>query len=248
MNTFVSELSFMNYYYITGTSRGIGKAIAEELLKDDNNHVTGISRGNSIQHSRFHHIPLDLSNTTAVQLFVFPQHQNTRRIVLINNAGTMSDVKYLGKLNADDIVRDYHINLVSPTILMNSFISAYQNEDADKIIINISSGAGKRPIDGWGVYCSSKAGLDMVSQVAADEQKKNGEGFRILSVAPGIVDTQMQTDIRKAKEHSFSRIEEFIDYKKSGKLADPAVVALKYVDLINNLHAISHVVISVNDI
>ncbi len=73
-------------------------------------------------------------------------------------------------------------------------------------------------------------------------------GFRILSIAPGVVDTQMQEEIRSSNEADFSRIADFENYKKSGKLADAAEVACKYLYLINNPEKIPGVVFSVNDI
>lgn len=88
----------------------------------------------------------------------------------------------------------------------------------------------------------------MVSRVADAEAKvKSKHNFKILSIAPGVVDTQMQTEIRNADSNYFSRKEEFIQYKNTGILADANAVADKYIKIINSADKINEVVISVKD-
>ena len=238
----------MNYYYITGTSRGIGKAMAEFLLKEKENFVVGISRKSTIENKNYHHISLDLTNLYEVRKFKFENHTNAKRICLINNSGAIGQVKPVGKLSNEQIINDYNLNLVAPTVLCNNFISAYKDVNAEKIIVNVSSGAGKNPVDGWGVYCASKAGIDLFSRVIDNEQKLTAKnGFRIFSVAPGVVDTQMQTDIRSASKEDFSRLNDFLNYKNTGQLAEANTVAEKFFKILNQQGFISEVLLSVKD-
>src|SRR5688572_2869571 len=111
----------MNYYYITGTSRGIGKAVAEHLLQDKENTVIGISRKSAIKHANYHHVTLDLTNLYEVRKFKFEDHPAAGRVCLVNNAGAISQVKPAGKLSNEQIIHDYNLNLVAPSILMNDF-------------------------------------------------------------------------------------------------------------------------------
>jgi benzil reductase ((S)-benzoin forming) len=242
------EESTMNYYYITGSSRGIGKAIAESLLKDEHNVVHGLSRGHDIHHANYQHHTIDLSNPDQAASFTFEANSDAGKIVLINNAGTVGELMKLGALDNAKMVNDYHINLVSPSILINNFINTYHDHPAEKQIINISSGAGKTPIDTWSVYCAAKAGLDMFSRVLDTEQDIAPKGFKVFSVDPGIVDTQMQTTIRSADQTHFSRLREFIGFKDNGNLASPERVAEKYVYLINHPEQFDRVMLSVTDI
>jgi benzil reductase ((S)-benzoin forming) len=238
----------VDYYYITGSSKGLGKALAEHALQSENTHVTGIARSNSIQHENYKHIQLDLSDTTAVANFQFEVPSDANRIVLINNAGAIGEIKYAGRMDTDTIVSDYNVNLVSPSILCHLFIKATQEFNGEKMILNVSSGAGKSPIDGWGTYCASKAGIDLFSRVAAKEQNlQNANGVKIWSVAPGIVDTDMQVGIRSAEVVDFSRVDEFVDYKESGKLADAKSVAAKYFQIIESPDQFPEVLCSVRD-
>ncbi len=118
---------------------------------------------------------------------------------------------------------------------MNAFLRRYQGADAQKIIINVSSGAGKYPVDGWSGYCASKAALDMVSQAAALEQHVRGaNNVRIYALAPGVVDTPMQEQIRETDAADFSKLDKFMNYKADNALDDAETTAEKFFQLINH--------------
>ncbi len=222
----------MNHFFLTGTSRGIGKAIAEQLLAEPGNHVTGFSRTCSIRHERYTHVEME----------------NASRIALVNNAGAIGAVKYAGRMRPEMISRDYNVNLVAPSILTNSFLEAYSGLEAKQVIINVSSGAGKNPVDGWSVYCASKAGLDLFSRTVAEELKLAGKKhIHIFSVAPGIVDTAMQDAIRESNELDFSRVGQFVEYKATGQLVSPDLIARKYLSILGLPEKFPDVVFSVRD-
>ena len=239
----------MNHHFITGASRGIGKAIAEKLLLDPKNFVTGFSRKQSITHERYSHVEIDLSDLHKVSEYDFPGIRNAEKISLINNAGTIGKVHFAGKMELESIRSGYHVNLVAPTIFTNKFLGKYAENPAKQIIINVSSGAGKNPIDGWSVYCATKAGLDMFTKVVAEELKVSGrKNVYIFAVAPGIVDTTMQDEIRTVSAKDFSQVQRFIDYKKTGQLADPEFVAGKYLSILDIPEKYHDVLFSVKDI
>lgn len=245
----------MNYYYITGTSKGIGKAFAEHLLQSPMNKVIGMSRQRTIHHLNYRHFYLDLSDAECLAEFKFELYANAKKIYLINNAGTLGFIKPVGKLDANIIIKNYTLNLIAPAVLTNAFINCYETTDAEKVIVNISSGAGKTPVDGWAVYCSSKAGVDMFSQVVDMEQKIREQhpvtsihkGFKIFSIAPGVVDTDMQDEIRKASKEDFSRLERFIEYKSNNQLSDAVTVSRKYFNILNNVDNVKDVLFSIKD-
>lgn len=245
----------MNYYYITGTSRGLGKAFAEYLLENPSNVVIGIARQKTIEHKNYNHFYLDLSDVNELSNFKFELHANAKKIYLINNAGMLGFIKPVGKLDAAIIAKSYTLNLIAPSILTNEFINCYETTDAEKVIVNISSGAGKYPVDGWATYCASKAGLDMFSKVVDEEQKVRAEhaetsihkGFKIFSIAPGVVDTQMQDEIRKASKADFSNLEKFINYKVNNELKSPLEISRRYFSILNNVGQIKDVLSSIRD-
>jgi benzil reductase ((S)-benzoin forming) len=176
----------------------------------------------------------DLNALKEKLYLVFRFKENFERIVLINNAGTLGDVGPLGVLDNDQLEKLFNINITAPAILMNAFVEHYKTSSAEKIIMNISSGAGKNPVDGWSGYCASKAALDMISEVAAKEANLQGNSIKVFSVAPGVVDTEMQSQIRETDEQRFSGKKKFVNFKEQGQLADAGEVAGKLLKIIEN--------------
>ncbi|WP_462281638.1 SDR family NAD(P)-dependent oxidoreductase [Salinivirga cyanobacteriivorans] len=225
----------MNYFYITGTSRGIGKAIAEKLLEDESNIVIGISRRQTINHERYRHVVFDLNMIEAVQAYEFEQYNDADKVVLINNSGVLGDVNHIGKMSSQKMVQSYNVNLIAPAILINSFMDAYAGTKAEKMIINISSGAARHVVNSWSTYCSTKAGLEMFAQVLDGEIAEAGRNdFRVFSIAPGIIDTEMQSEIRQVPDEQFSSKDKFVELKKNNQLTSPQEVAENMADVIAN--------------
>ena len=239
----------MNYFYITGTSKGLGKALAENLLLKENNFVMGVSRKQTIEHKNYSHIFIDIDKIEDLDNFYFKEFDDAKKIVLINNAGIIGNIKQIGKINTEDIISTYNVNTIAPSILINKFINQYQNIDTEKLILNISSGAGRHTIESWATYCASKSALDMFSQVIYDEQKhiKKEKSVKIYSVAPGIVDTPMQTEIRQAKIDDFPIVNNFIDYKNAGALSSPKEIAEKLILFLDNSTKYKNVIYDVRE-
>ena len=220
----------MDILIITGGSKGIGKAIAEKYTLEKHT-VFSISRSAS-NASGYLEITADLRDTDitvkAIKT-VFNQidSEQVQSITLINNAGTLGVINSLGKLTPKDIAQTIHLNTATPLIIANEFISYTKNWNCKKQIINISSGAALNPYEGWSVYCSSKAALNMTTRTRAAEQLELKNGVSCIAIAPGVVDTNMQTDIRKTSEVDFKNVQRFIDLKENNELYSPEFVASK---------------------
>jgi len=223
----------VNHYYITGTSKGIGKALAELLLEKGET-VTGISRSCSIEHHNYTHHSIDLSDLEAVKNFEFQEAVNAEKIALVNNAGTLGEVSYVGNSSDDDIINAFNINLTAVAVLTNKFIKAYITYTAEKIILNITSGAAHHIYDGWSAYCTTKAGMDMFTRVIDKEQQLTKSNIKIMAVAPGIIETQMQEQIRNADESCFSAKHDFIEYHQQGMLKPVSQSARQLFDVLKN--------------
>jgi len=223
----------MNTFYITGPSQGIGKAIAEQALLAEDSLVYGFSRTCTINHKNYKHTAIDLSQVDEVLKINFSKHGDSYKVVLINNAGIIGDVKPIGELSNESIVRVFNLNTICPAILTNKFIQCYKNSDVQLVIINISSGAGRHSIESWGTYCASKAAVDMFSQVHQAESGFNNPKLRVFSIAPGIVDTNMQQQIREVDPKDFPNLEKFIGYKTKGQLTSTEVVARKILEIVD---------------
>ncbi len=240
----------MRIYYITGASRGIGKALAEKALEREDAYVYGISRHHSIEHERYFPIEMDLSDIDTLKGWQPEDHQDVEELALINNAGTLGSIKPVGTDEDEAIRRSFDLNLSAPAILTNKFIARFQALQAKKLIVNVSSGAGKNPIDGWSTYCASKAGLDMFGEVVREEQRihQHSNPFQVLSIAPGVVETRMQEEIRESSEEDFSSVQRFRDLKAEAQLADPADVAEKYFRIMDSPEAFGEGQLSVRDL
>lgn len=220
--------------YITGTSTGLGKALALQLLENDASAVIGIGRNCSIEHQRYSHFYMDLTDSNSFDKLTFEPDDDTQTVVLINNAGTLGEIKPIGKMSERSISDGVFLNLTAPMILSNRFTKAFEGFDNIKtIIINISSGAAWNPYDGWGMYCATKAGLDMFAAVLNQEISIQSLKNRfIFSIAPGVIDTGMQDQIRLTSKADFNNLERFVALKNDGALRSAASVSEKIIRLI----------------
>ncbi|EOZ95863.1 hypothetical protein A33Q_3225 [Indibacter alkaliphilus LW1] len=224
-------------YIITGSSKGIGKALVDALLEDPVNEVIGIARSEQVlDKGNFTPLNFDLSDFDLLDenLFrIFPEAEYSK-IVLINNAGWIGPIRHVGKLKLEEIKMLFDLNVVVPMFLMDAFVKYYASANAEKTVVNISSGAAKKAIDGWAGYSSSKAALNMMTEAAQVEADLDGTGIRYFAVAPGVVDTDMQGDIRGASEKEFSKLDKFEKLKSDNQLSSPQEAAEKIIFLINH--------------
>ena len=219
---------------ISGHSRGLGEAIAGVLL-ERGVEVVGLSRGKCDHLAlRFgdalREFQIDLGDASALAALL--QDMEIQRwladaelALLINNAGTLQPMGLLGSHGATPLARGLTLNLLAPLILSDAFCAATQGM-ADRRILHVSSGAARKPYPGWGAYGASKAGLDHHARVVSEEAQA---GLRIASVAPGVLDTAMQAEIRAVGVVDFPQRARFDDLHRSGQLVPPADSARRLV-------------------
>ena len=227
--------------YVTGVSRGLGKAVAEKFLHEGYS-VIGIGRSSDIHHEHYTFQACDLSVSSDLENIQFDSE--SEEIILINNAGQIGHLQRISDQTEPDFEEVLRVNTLAPMYL--SWACLKQAKGAVKIA-NISSGAATRAIPGWAAYCASKAALDRFSETLQLEETEKGRDVCIWSVAPGVIDTAMQEKIRAASPTNFSSLETFLDLKKNDELTSPEVAADKLFRLI--VHAeINRVVCSLREI
>lgn len=221
----------MEAYIITGASKGIGLALSRELA-EKGHQVFGIARSFPAEWPGTKSFEFDLLDANGIPDLIGSIFESISMdcecITLINNAGTISPIGFAGSNNAQEISKSIALNLTAPMILTGEFISQSANLSIIKRVINISSGAGRKAYEGWSAYCAGKAGLDHFSLCV----EKEYEDIKVMSIAPGIIDTGMQEKIRQSSESDFPMIENFKDYKKQGMLSTPQETAEKLIRLL----------------
>lgn len=233
--------------YITGTSSGIGKAIALKLLKEGH-HVVGLSRSCALTELNYRHVSIDLTDLDALAKFEFDSN-STDDIILINNAGSIGPIKPIGHHIEQEIIDINILNVIVPQILTNKFINKFIHSSQNYQIINVSSGAGKSAIDAWSTYCASKAAIDLFSETVALELTGRGHSnWRVFSIAPGVVDTKMQGEIRASNPTHFLAHQKFIDLNTNNELANPNYTAELFYKVISKSESYKDVVFSVRDL
>lgn len=238
----------MKYFIVTGGSKGMGEFIIRNLF-DKNYQVLCISRSINeelVSKAKELGVPtnfksFDLLNVSDIKALVNKwkasiDKDNVEGLYLINNAGIIHPVNPFYECEPEEIMANVQINLIAPMILQAEFLKVCQelvgDKDIEQRVLNISSGAAGRAIQGWSSYCTSKAGLDMFTNCMVEDLRAVGSKVKVVAMAPGIVDTNMQADIRMASQESFTQVNQFKEYKEKGQLLKPEYVGNKIVEFI----------------
>lgn len=233
----------MELVILTGASRGLGRAMADRLLAADRLLLTVSRRPDpslaplaATRGARLEQWALDLAHDigVAARLEAWLRKQDATRCraaTLINNAGLLGRVGPLQESDAETVAAALRVGLEAPALLAAAFLRATDGWGVPRKVLNISSGAGRRSIAGWSVYCAAKAGLDQLSRVMAEDEARRPNGAKIVSLAPGVIDTDMQASLRAADAEGFPDQPRFKELKESGQLAsaeDAAARVLAY--------------------
>lgn len=227
---------------ITGASRGLGHAMAEQLLQAGHV-VLGISRKQSPElataadsakaaGAELTQWEQDLSDpvAAAARLSAWLQTVDGQRfdsVTLINNAGTVGNPAPLSRAVASELSLALRIGLEAPMLLTAAFLGATREWRGARKVLNISSGLGRNAMGSQAPYCGAKAGMDHFSRAVALEEAQAPNGARIVSLAPGVIDTDMQVQLRGASADKFPDRTRFEKMKNEGMLDSPATAAAK---------------------
>jgi benzil reductase ((S)-benzoin forming) len=145
------------------------------------------------------------------------------RVVFIHNAGTIAPVGPAAGVDPDAYNRAVLLNSAAPQVLGAAFLRASAHLTCERHLIMLSSGAATRAYSGWSSYNAGKAAVEHWVRTVGQEQP--ADGCRIIAVAPGVVDTAMQTEIRATDESQFPAVTRFLELKRSGALTTPEAAA-----------------------
>jgi NAD(P)-dependent dehydrogenase (short-subunit alcohol dehydrogenase family) len=166
---------------------------------------------------------------------------------LVNNAGVISQLAPLGSVSAADLSQALRVGLEAPTLLTAAFLRATAAWPLLRKVLLVSSGLGRHAMAGSASYCAAKAGLDHLARAVALEQSALPRGARIVSLAPGVVDTDMQVQLRGADPALFPERERFLGLQAAGQLDSPAQAAAKVLRYLARADFGAHPVADVRD-
>ena len=218
----------MKKLIITGHTRGLGRALAELYLRRGWQ-VLGLARGRADMVSpKLRQVRIDLADGAALAAWLSSGLlrdflADAGSILLANNAGTVSPNALLGRQRPSEILSAVALNVSASLLLANAVLAA-RPARVPLDILHIGSGAGRKNYPGWGVYGATKAALDHHARCVAAEGHEN---VRITCLAPGVVDTAMQGEIRAADEADFPMRPRFAALKEGGGLQSAEETAAK---------------------
>lgn len=232
-------------YIVTGGSNGFGRALVLNLL-EKNHFVISLSRSTlpkediEMYGATFFQSKVDFSKTfstgvkNSLKKALAKIHlKNIDEVVLINNAAIVGPIDRIEKLNEKDISKHMQINLSAPILMTQIFLDLFSKFKGFKVVVQITSGAAVNAVEGWALYCAGKAGLNMFNQVLA-VQNREDQNFKAIGYSPGIMDTNMQKNIRSVKKNQFPQIEDFKRYKSDKQLRTPEYVAADLLRIISD--------------
>lgn len=231
---------------ITGASRGLGRALAAQSLAAGHA-VIALARhaARELQDSAraapdcLQQWPADLAQVAPVAerlrhwLAQCPADRFAAA-TLINNAGILPFVAPLREATPEAIAHGVRVNLEAPLALSAAFLAATHGWQGARRVLNISSGLGRRPMASQAGYCATKAGLDMATRCLALEEAVRPNGARVCSLAPGVIDTDMQVELRGADAAQFPDRGRFQQLKDGGKLVTAEETARRILAYLNS--------------
>ncbi len=222
---------------ITGASRGMGLAMAEQLIDAGHDLLCIARRHNDElgQHAaragrRCEQWAVDLAQpqaaATRLEVWLASADPATLASVnLINNAGMLPRIAPVAAVPAVELAAALRVDLEAPVLLTSAFLRATQRWQLPRKVLNISSGLGRRAMASQAAYCAAKAGMDNFTRSVALEQAGLPNGAKLCALAPGVIDTDMQVQMRSADAGEFPDVGTFVGLKEKGALTSPQEAA-----------------------
>ena len=234
-----------NLTILTGASRGMGLAMAHELAQPGARLLCISRKRNPELQARadaagaaLEQWSADLADAAAVaaQLAEWLQACDPQRLVsakLINNAGAISPLLAVRDSDPSALAQALRVGVEAPLQLCAAFLGATRNWAVPRKVLNISSGLGRRAMASSAAYCAAKAGMDHFSRCIALEEAALPNGAKVCSLAPGVIATDMQLQLRSADPAHFPDLPTFQGLHAGGQLSSPQDAARRVLAYLN---------------
>lgn len=226
-------------YILTGASRGMGLAMAQQLIRADH-HLLCISRQSNdaltVQAQSANtaltqwHQDLAEPAPAAARLGAWLATQSAipwASVTLVNNAGVIAATVPLSAAEPEHLAQALRVGLEAPMVLTAAFLHATDSWTTQRRVLNISSGLGRRAMASQAAYGAAKAGMDHFTRCLALEEASKPYGAKVCSLAPGVIDTDMQTQLRAGNDQDFPDRQGFVNLKTNGQLTSPTEAAAR---------------------
>ena len=195
---------------VTGASRGLGEGVARALAQEgaavmllarDGDLARKVAREIMAAGGKVEALACDVSDYPAIERAVADTRQRLGGLdILVNNAGVIDPIAEIAASDPALWARNIQVNLIGAYYVVRAVLDGMLQSGGS--IINVSSGAAYRPLEGWSSYCAGKAGLAMLTRSLVLETS----GLRIFGFSPGTIDTDMQVKIRASGLNQVSQI------------------------------------------
>lgn len=218
---------------LTGASRGLGRAMAAQLLAQGHALLTIARRPDAtLAGAGLEQWAADLADPLPVAARLeawLAAHPASRyaSATLIHNAALVTPPGPTEGVPYDVLSAALRVGLEAPVLLTAAFLRATGGWTGARRILSISSGLGRRAMAAAAPYCAVKAGLDHHARAVALDEAAKPNGARIVSLAPGVIDTDMQVTLRSADPAGFPDIGMFRQLHASGSLSSPEAAATR---------------------
>jgi NAD(P)-dependent dehydrogenase (short-subunit alcohol dehydrogenase family) len=221
---------------VTGASKGIGASVVEQLLADKSNRVLAVARSEEplrnliikYGEDRVATIAGDVADAeTAGKIIELAIDRFGQIDSIVANAGVLEPVDRIELAAIDEWKKLFDVNFFSIVSLVSQALPHLRKTKGRVVVV--SSGASTKAYYGWGAYGASKAAINhFVLQLSSEEAD-----ISAVSVAPGVVDTGMQADIRDkfGQNMTADALKRFTDLKSNNELLHPSVPAAVYANL-----------------
>lgn len=238
----MTQMPTQDLTILTGASRGMGLAMARQLLgpgrvllclsRHVNPELEHEARAAGVHLEQWAQDLGDAGEAVErLERWLHSLHApSINSATLINNAGLLPTIVPLQDCPADELAQALRVGLEAPMLLSGAFLRATQawvdaGWQGERKLLNISSGLGRRAMASQSPYCAAKAGLDHFSRCVALEQALQPHGAKVVSLAPGVIATGMQVQMRAADPQRFPDRARFVDLHQQGQLASPEQAA-----------------------
>lgn len=214
----------MKTIVLTGANRGLGRALHALLLSPEfaaDKKIFITRQAIPVEERQLvDYLILNLA-TLHIDTSIINIEPNSKYIIFINNAGVIDPIVNAAKIEPAEAEAAMRVNCWSPLQIAQYLSSKTKSLGIPLFIINVTSGAAKKPIRGWLAYCVSKAAAQMALDVLSEENSH----INVLHFDPGVMETGMQEAIRATSHLIMPDIDKFLEYKNTNKLKEPSTVA-----------------------